>query len=296
MAGGGDERRDGPSRGVWKMVYADFTTAMMAFFLVMWLTSTASEAQRDLLADFFNPVSVSREQSGADGILAGRSMDTEGGSTSAYGSETAHMMAAPPVVAEVGDVTNPPFTGVEMQPQGQKDRFADNRQNPSRERLDEIAQALKIALEQELDRKGLRDVILIERRPDSVRVQVSDSYGFLMFETGKAELSPQAAALFERLGRVLRSVPNTVTIAGHTDAAGFSGQGSNWELSSDRAHAARRALIQGGLVPDRIEAVEGRADRDPLLKDNPLDPRNRRITVTVRAQVSPSSELFYAVE
>jgi chemotaxis protein MotB len=276
------------------MVYADFTTAMMAFFLVLWLASTASEAQRDLLADFFNPVAVSREKSGADSVLGGRAADVEGGSLSAYGADTSRPVAAPPVMADIGDVKNPPFTGVEMAPQNDERRFTTERGGPSDARLDEIERKLRLALTEHAERTGLKNVVLIERLPSSVRLQISENYGFMMFDSGRTDLLADAEQLFVELGAVLGTVPNTVRVVGHTDGAVFRGRGGNWGLSALRAEAARSALAKGGLLPDQTEAVEGRADTDPLIAEDRLDPRNRRITVTINADTAASSGLLYS--
>ena len=288
--------------GIWKMVYADFMTALMAFFLVMWLATTASEAQRDLLADYFNPVSVSRNKSGADGVLGGRATESQGALSSPDGpSDTSLPVAAPPVIAELGEQNRPPHVGVEMRPQ-QTDptrEFSGSTGDTERQ-LRALEEQLRIALTRRSDPTNLRDVIVIERKIDAVYIQIADDEAFSMFDTGRARLRPEAERLFETLGEVLRTVPHTVRLTGHTDGAGFRNLGGggrdNWELSASRANAARRVMVRAGLSPDRIEAVEGRADQELLIPEDPLDPRNRRITVSVLANVSPSSDLFFSAD
>ena len=284
--------------GIWKMVYADFMTAMMAFFLVMWLTTTASEAQRDLLADYFNPVSVSRNKSGADGVLGGRATETEGALLSSDGpSQTSLPVAAPPVVAEIGEQNRPPHVGVEMRPQDSSRRFSGST-GDTQQQLEALEEQLRIAIARKSDEMNLRDVIVIERQLDAVYIQIADDGAFSMFDTGRASLRPEARELFAVLGSVLTTVPHTIRLTGHTDAAGFRSARNtdNWSLSATRANAARRVMEDAGLSPDRIEAVEGRADRDLLFPDAPLDPRNRRITVSVLANVSPSTDLFFSAD
>ena len=287
--------------GIWKMVYADFMTALMAFFLVMWLATTSSEAQRDLLADYFNPVSVSREKSGADGVLGGRATESEGALSSPNGpSQTSLPVAAPPVIAELGEQNRPPHVGVEMTPQ-QIDptrRFSGSTGDTDQQ-LKALEEQLRIAFSRRTDPENLRDVIVIERLTDAVYIQIADDEAFSMFDTGSARLRPDAEALFEILGSVLTTVPHTVRLTGHTDSSGFRGRAGgtdNWGLSASRANAARRVMERAGLSPDRIEAVQGKADRELLLPDRPLDPRNRRITVSVLADVSPSSDLFFSAD
>lgn len=284
--------------GVWKMVYADFTTAMMAFFLVLWLATTASESQRDLLADYFNPVAVSRNKSGADGVLGGQAADSEGALLAPGAPDiTSLPVAAPPVIAELGDENRPPYVGVEMSPQSDSRRFA-NSDGSLEEQLKALEDQLRLAIARKTEALGLKDVIIIERRSDAVYIQIVDDVAFSMFETGSARLKPEAEILFNVVGSVLTTVPNTVRVVGHTDAANFvkGGAEGNWELSSSRANAARRVLERAGLPPDRIEAVEGRADRELLFPETPLDARNRRITVSVHANVSPSSDLLFTTQ
>ncbi|WP_428410368.1 OmpA family protein [Hyphococcus sp.] len=285
--------------GVWKMVYADFTTAMMAFFLVLWLATTASESQRDLLADYFNPVAVSRNKSGADGVLGGRSADEKEGALLAPGAPDISSLpvAAPPVLAEMGDEMHPPHVGVEMSPQKDATRFSGS-DGDLEEQLKALEDRLRLAIALKTDALGLEDVIIIERRTDAVYIQIVEDVAFSMFETGSANLKPEAEILFNIVGAVLTTIPNTIRVLGHTDAAGFtaSGKAGNWELSSSRANAARRVLERAGLPQDRIEAVEGRADRELLFPAAPLDARNRRITISVHANVSPSSDLLFKTE
>jgi len=297
-AGGHEEEAHA---GIWKMVYADFMTALMAFFLVMWLATTSSEAQRDLLADYFNPVSVSREKSGADGVLGGRATESEGALSSPNGpSQTSLPVAAPPVIAELGDQNKPPHVGVEMTPQeADPTRKFTGSTGDTEKQLKALEDQLRLAFSRRTDPDNLRDVIVIERLSDSVTIQIADDDAFSMFDTGSARLRPEAEALFETIGAVLTTVPHTVRLTGHTDGAGFRSRGrvaDNWDLSASRASAARRVLERSGLSPDRIEAVEGRADRELLLPDRPLDPRNRRITISVLANVSPSSDLFFSAK
>jgi len=284
--------------GVWKMVYADFTTAMMAFFLVLWLATTASESQRDLLADYFNPVAVSRNKSGADGVLGGRATESDGALLGPGSPEVSSLpVAAPPVIAEMGDENNPPHVGVEMSPQNDSRRFSGSH-GDLEEQLKALEEQLRIAIARKTAALGLQNVIIIERRSDAVYIQIIDGSAFSMFETGSDNLNPEAEILFNIVGSILTTIPNTIRVLGHTDSAGFSATGAagNWELSSNRANAARRVLERAGLPPDRIEAVEGRADRDLLFTDAPLDERNRRITVSVHANVSPSSDLLFTTQ
>ena len=273
---------DGGDAGIWKMVYADFATAMMAFFLILWLANTASDAERDLLADYFNPIAISRDKSGSDGVLSGRANDISGAQTSDKASSSEPSPLSSPLNARVSAGGSDDSTEITGQIGGGDGLAA-------------LEQRLQVALEQKVDPLGLTDVVYIERRDDAVYIQIHDDPAFAMFGAGQAELSERAQEIFTTLGEVLRTIPNVVRIAGHTDASGFRATGrGNWELSSERANAARRVLEQAGLQRDRIEAVEGRASRELFIPARPEDPRNRRITISVHANVASSGDLLFS--
>jgi chemotaxis protein MotB len=275
---------DTMNSGIWKMVYADFTTAMMAFFLILWLANTATDAERDLLADYFNPISISRDASGTDGVLAGRANDQNGVQTNdkAEDDNPLPMGAA----TETMTATGPSLMDDVLEGSGDSGAEAG---------LAALEQKLKLALETRVDPLGLQDVVYVERRSDAVYIQIHDDRAFNMFGVGKSALTPEAQEIFKALGEALRTVPNVVRIAGHTDASGFKNGGrGNWELSSDRANAARRVLEAAGLQSDRVEAVEGRGARELAIPSRPDDPKNRRITISVHADVAASGDLLFA--
>ncbi|GGY50706.1 OmpA family protein [Parvularcula lutaonensis] len=275
---------DGANSGIWKMVYADFTTAMMAFFLILWLANTASDAERDLLADYFNPISISRDKSGSEGVLSGKTNDSNGSQT----NDSADSQQAVPVAAAATTQTD---TG----PSALEDLSVGSGESGADDGLAALEQKLRVAFEQRVDPLGLNDVVYVERRDDAVYIQIHDDRAFSMFDVGQATLTPQAQQLFVALGEVLRTVPNVVRIAGHTDASGFRNSArGNWELSSERANAARRVMESAGLQADRIEAVEGRGSRELFVPARPEDPRNRRITVSVHANVAASGDLLFS--
>ncbi|MDJ0390358.1 flagellar motor protein MotB [Roseomonas sp. E05] len=260
--------------GQWKIAYADFVTAMMAFFLVMWLLSSTTESQREGIAQFFTSSSILDLPSGNGVLEGGRSVlvagesrqdsltpvsdgglrqDREGGEAAAEGEAA---QAAPPEAAALRDPIE-------------------------RQRFD----ALKAEMERQMQSEGLREFaqnIQLEMTPEGLRLQIFDRDGAAMFQPGSAEPTPRLARILEVVGSVLTTVPNEVVVAGHTDAQGFSrGNYGNWELSSDRANSARRTLERGGVPAQRMFRVEGKAAVEPLLPEAPDDPRNRRIAITV---------------
>lgn len=275
---------DGMNTGIWKMVYADFTTAMMAFFLILWLANTATDAERDLLADYFNPISISRDKSGTDGVRSGRANDLDGVQT----NDKAQDIDPLPMGASTKSMTATGPSLLDDVLEGAGDSGADDG-------LAALERKLRLALETRVDPLGLKDVVYVERRSDAVYIQIHDDRAFAMFGVGKAALTPEAAEIFKAVGAALRTVPNVVRIAGHTDASGFkTGGRGNWELSSERANAARRVLEGAGLQRDRVEAVEGRGARELAVPSRPEDPKNRRITISVHADVAASGDLLFA--
>ncbi len=320
----------------WKIAYADFTTAMMAFFIVLWLIAVTSKSQRDGLADFFNPVSVSRSHSGANGVLSGRSVD-EGEhslvSPSASGV-LATPVSSPPVESKIGTQERAPFlvgqigepTQGGAQSEGGQDRLSDedgpsgwdgaSQEEDRRGRVVQRGPSTESALESSFGASDIPgagsasgisgvenvvstlfqnivsdptlvdvlDAVNVAYTPDGVEIEVKDQEEyFALFERGGARLNPRARRIIAIIAEALKEVPNPVSIEGHTDATRYrpGATYTNWELSADRANAARRALIQDGVAEDRIARIEGKAATEPKIVEDTRDPRNRRIVFTL---------------
>ena len=321
-----DDDEDGRHGGTWKIAYADFVTAMMAFFLLMWLVNVTTNEQRNGIADYFNPVAVSQERSGADGMLSGRTVDDEGALTSPSGvGEHTLPVASPPVIASVGDddrepagieepmphppgarapagpqpiqdllagTSRPAEPGARASPQASSPEFEEflrRRAEAAEEQrtFERIEREVRNALASVGELRGLADSLIVQQVPEGLRIQITDRPEFAMFTVGSANMNEQGRHLVHVIARVLADVPNGIAITGHTDALAYSGGAryGNWELSSDRANAARRELLVAGLDAGRIVRVEGRAELDHLIGDDPLDPRNRRISITLMRSV-----------
>lgn len=252
--------QDEDGGGSWKIAYADFTTAMMALFIVLWLTSITSEEQRDKLAEFFNPISVSRSHSGSDAVLNGRSIDSEGG-LDTIPQETTKMRAQ--------DAENHP------QDKGQH-RLPGDAPSPW-----EVADQLNQSLKAEASVQDLLDQVQITTKGGRLSVTILDSPSVSMFRVGSAQLEPDAEALIRTIGMTLASTPGQIRIEGHTDGRTFPAKArySNWELSGDRANAARRTLEEAGIPAHRIDQIEGHADRALLKPEDPLHAMNRRVVI-----------------
>ncbi|GLR83111.1 OmpA family protein (plasmid) [Azospirillum oryzae] len=308
--------------GTWKLAYADFVTAMMTFFLVMWLMNITTTEQRKGIADYFNPVAVSQSNSGADGMLAGRSVDKTGSLTTPNAAgDQASPVASPPVVASVGDsdrqpagrkdpmphppggtvppvdllrsaTESAPLTPAAEQPapgvsatRAELEALLDRQSSELTERvaLETLERDLRQRIAAAPDLNALQGSLVIQQVPEGLRVQLTDQARFSMFKVGSAQMNEPGRRLMRMVASALASVPNPIGITGHTDALGYAPDAKygNWELSSDRANAARRELIASGIPGGRIVRVEGRADLDHFGAGGPLDPSNRRISITL---------------
>ena len=271
--------------GAWKVAYADFVTAMMAFFLLMWLINTTSPEQRRGIAEFFAPASVSRVSSGAGGLLEGTSFAEEG---------VRHGHSAP-----VAAASDPQYTSNAQAENQEADETAPGQATPSEDSLSrarslrenaEFSRA-EIAIRQAMadmpDIAELSRQVIVEQTPEGLRIQIVDQEGRSMFAPGEAQPNERARRLLTTISGVLAQLPNRVTISGHTDASASGRFASNFELSAERANGARRILQANGLPANRIYQVAGRADSEPLFPDDPTLPGNRRITITLLREAPP---------
>jgi chemotaxis protein MotB len=253
--------------GAWKIAYADFVTAMMAFFLLMWLLVSTSEGDKKGLADYFaTPLKIALLANGsgagdASHVLQGGGQDL----TRSTGQ------------VKRGDIEARRKT-VNLQALKAEQKRAEKAQ------LEELKKRVeqKIAASPKL--AALSSQIRLDMTRDGLRIQIVDENQRPMFASGSAVLQPYMRELLREIGAVLGEVPNRLTLEGHTDAAPFVGGGlgySNWELSADRANASRRELMAGGLPADRMLRVQGLADSALLQVKDPTHPTNRRISIIV---------------
>ena len=259
--------------GQWKVAYADFVTAMMAFFLLMWLINTTSPEQKRGIADYFAPASVSQTTSGSGGILGGASLSSTG--TNASGSKDviqALAPEAPPNVTETG----------QTQSQSNQQSSESAAQKAEDSTFASAAQSLRQAMQDMPELAELSKQIIVDKTPEGLRIQLVDQEGRSMFQEGSAVPNDRAKVLLAAVAKVVNKLPNRVSIAGHTSAsAGGAKPASDWALSSARADAARQLLQGAGVDPDRVYQVAGKASSDPLYPDDPLLPGNRRITIVL---------------
>ena len=260
--------------GAWKIAYADFVTAMMAFFLLLWLLNSVTQEQLQGISNFFAPISASKTQSGAGAILGGKTLSEQGAADSSSAKATVAMDLPPPKAGQgEQDESAKPSEDAAKEVLKQKEQ----------EQFQQAAEALKKAIEGIPAFRQLANSLLIDNTPEGLRIQIVDQDGLAMFPGGSAEPYLHTKKLLEVVANIIKQMPQKISISGHTDSTGFPDQTkySNWELSSDRANAARRQLMQLGVPPERVELVVGKAFKEPLLTDDPANPRNRRLSIVM---------------
>lgn len=292
--------------GAWKVAYADFVTAMMAFFLLLWLLNVTTDKQKHGIADYFNPVSASKEESGNGSVLGGLTITAPGSLASASSPITVTLpIPGNPGVAAQADqkVTNPDPDATAQagmlakagKPEADKSYGGTSDTKPTDAALDkalaareskqfqETAAALRQAIQQVPELKDLQKSLLIEQTPEGLRIQLVDQDRLSMFPSGSSQMYPKTQELLQLVAKVISKLPNKLSITGHTDSTPFSQSDvyDNWELSTDRANASRRVLEQAGVQASRMSEVIGRADTDPLVPSDPASPRNRRISIVL---------------
>jgi len=253
--------------GAWKIAYADFVTAMMAFFLLMWLLGSTAEGDKKGIADYFNaPLKLSL-MGGASGSGDSSSV-VKGGGTDL--TRTSGQVKAGDVEAQRRTL--------------QLKALKAEQKRAEAARLESLKQKVEEALAASPKLAAMKSQIRLDMTRDGLRIQIVDEQNRAMFDSGSAIVKPYMRELLREIGAVLAEVPNKLTLEGHTDASPF-GAGergySNWELSSDRANASRREINAGGLPEDRVLMVQGLASSvlfDPAAPDSPV---NRRISIIV---------------
>jgi chemotaxis protein MotB len=262
--------------GSWKVAYADFVTAMMAFFLVMWLVGALTTKQREAISDYFkNPSPIKGEstvmaqgQNGPGGasnsmIKLGGTMELPKGPGEQFTRDPGHL----PTEAEK--------------------RLQD------KQRLEGLMRELEEAIGNSQALEPFKDQLLLDITPEGLRIQIVDKQNRPMFDLGSAKLMPYTTHILREIAGYINKVPNRASIAGHTDNTQYASHVgySNWELSADRANAARRALVEGGMENVKMARVVGFGDSVLFDKENPQNPINRRISIVVMSKAAEDAAL-----
>ena len=271
---GGDHGHHG---GAWKVAYADFVTAMMAFFLLMWLINTTSPEQKRGIADYFAPASVSESTSGSGGILGGTALGDDGAKSEGSMSVITALAPEAPIDSAESGQSSKAGSLQEASEQQLREELMQREDAAFRSAAESLRQAMRDMPElAELSKQ-----ILIDQTPEGLRIQLIDQEGRSMFEANSARPNERARVLLRTISRVVIQMPNRVTIAGHTSATPGRRIEGDWPLSAARADAARGILQGAGVDPDRFYQVSGKANSDPLYPDDPTLPGNRRITIVL---------------
>jgi chemotaxis protein MotB len=269
--------------GAWKVAYADFVTAMMAFFLLMWLINTTTPEQKRGIADYFAPQSIAQTVSGSGGVLGGKVMGED--SAHAGGAQSVMQKQSPPSPPSpskaLASGSTPGGAGGTSISDGASSNAAQDGE------FAHAAEAIRQSVQDNPDLANLSHQLILEQTPQGLRVQLVDQDGRPMFQQGTAEPMPYTQKLLAAVGAIIDKLPNRVSISGHTARTDGSG-GSEWGISAERANAARAVLQAGGLASDRIYEVAGKANSEPLLPEDPSASANRRLSIVLLREAPPT--------
>lgn len=277
---GGDHGHHG---GAWKVAYADFVTAMMAFFLLMWLINTTTPEQKRGIADYFAPASISPSTSGSGGILAGTALGEDGVQSRGTSSVIERMSPeADTIESETPQETPEAPTQSAAQAEVSDAALASALARRETAEFASAEMSLRQALQDMPELADLSRHVIIDQTPEGLRIQLVDEDGRSMFQPGATEPNPRAVVLLRAVGEIVQRLPNRLSISGHTDASPAPSAGpSNWELSSARANTALGVLRETGLSEERIYEVRGKGGSEPLFPDDPYMAGNRRLSIVL---------------
>jgi chemotaxis protein MotB len=264
--------------GAWKVAYADFVTAMMAFFLLMWLINTTDPEQKRGIAEYFAPASVSQTTSGSGGILGGTSLGEDGSKSSGSMSVLEQQAPEAPVDAPEEAGTNANLAAASEEELREEIAAREAAEFRS------AAESLRQAMQRMPELAELSKQLIIDQTPEGLRIQLVDQEGRSMFEQNSARPNARAQVLLRAIAGVVNRLPNRISISGHTSAVAGSGRAStasDWPLSAGRADASRAILQAAGVDADRVYSVAGKAGSDPLYPDDPSLAGNRRIAIVL---------------
>ena len=250
--------------GAWKVAYADFVTAMMAFFLLLWLLQATAQSQKEGIAEYFTPTFGIRDAAGI-GFKGGKTSYDEGRK-----------------VAE----KSPPGIVIGRLPQGptaqKQEKQAPTESEADAYLFEKSEKSIKKAMEEDPNFRDFKDNVIVEQTPEGLKIEIIDDDKLPMFEQKGVQLTQAGEKLLKKMSQVIQAMPNRISITGHTEATNYVESSltyTNWELTADRANAARRFLMTTNLEVGRVAKVTGRADQELLDPKAPTSPRNRRITI-----------------
>jgi chemotaxis protein MotB len=291
-----DDGHGGAHGGAWKIALADMMTAMMAFFLLMWLLGASNADQRKSIADYFKPTSHSNvtmgKLAGSDGMLGGRSVIDPDGfpfsskQTSALNIVTPRSQGGPTENDPSPNGADSKESGQDGDPGKKSAAAAAAAAAADAANFEKLEKDIKEAMAKNPRLDKLKDQVSFARDNDGLRIEIIDKADFAMFGLGTTTMTPRAQALLTEVSKTLAALPNKVAIRGHTDSVQFANTDdrNNWSLSAERAEETRKIIEKKGIPGNRFAKIEGVADTAPYNPKDPKDPRNRRISITVMNQ------------
>ena len=268
--------------GAWKVAYADFVTAMMAFFLVMWLVTSVNKEQRAAIFEYFKNPSMEAGQS----TKAAKGINGPGGASTSVINLGGGMDAPKTALKKETGVS----AGTMPKP-ADIDEAKRLAAEAERKQLLSLLQDLRAAIDKSPTLRPFKDQLLLDITPEGLRIQIVDTQNRPMFDLGSSRLKDYTASILHELTSYMNSVPNHISVSGHTDTTPYQARNgyTNWDLSADRANSARRALEAGGLNADKIARVVGLSSVVLFDEKNPRNPINRRISIIVMTKQAEES-------
>ena len=270
--------------GAWKVAYADFVTAMMAFFLVMWLVASVTKEQRAAMFEYFKNPSMEEGKS----VKPAKGVNGPGGASTSLinlggGLDAPRSAVRKETGMAAGSATNPK----DIEQAKQLAAEAEHKQ------LESLMEELRQAIDKSQALRPFKDQLLLDITPEGLRIQIVDAQNRPMFDLGSSKLKDYTGKILQVLASYLNSVPNRISLSGHTDTTPYVAKNgyTNWDLSADRANAARRALEAGGLHKDKMARIVGLSSVVLFDKDNPRNPINRRISIIVMTKKAEEAAL-----
>ena len=252
--------------GAWKVAYADFVTAMMAFFLLLWLLSSASEDQLQGISDYFMPTIGLKDGRGV-GISGGLRESSKGTKRDDYSGE--------------GMVYGSPFTGAVVKAPEDVPEL----EGEDIEKIAVVEEAIKEAMIESEELRDYQENIQVTQTPEGLKIEITDKGGRSMFKPNTAILEPHTKIVLQKITKIIRFIPNYISITGHTSSEplkkGIKGDYSNWDLSLNRSNSTRKFLIKSGLDKEHIGKLVAKADNELLDPERPMAPMNRRISIVI---------------
>ena len=309
--------------GAWKVAYADFVTAMMAFFLLLWLLSVSVDEELKEISNYFDPTfaKISETTSGAGGVLSGLSVAPDGAlvsdvqditsprpSGAAINNKSSQKSTAGQVAAEDSATGLNKRSGVDQSKAGQNagksqeqtmqeqalERAKEEMRKQEQKKFEDTKAQIEKMIKEDPSLSDLSENLVIDITPEGLRIQLIDTQGRPLFASGSARMTAIAKVLISKVTGIIIPLPNELSIKGHTDGTpyGVGATYTNWELSADRANSARREVLENEFPTERVHNVVGKADSEHMFPENPTDQRNRRISITLMREELTNPEKF----